>query len=377
MTGTTILTIVGTRPEAIKLAPVVHEIEQHPELVSRVCVTAQHREMLDPLLELFGMRPDYDLDVMQPGQRLPDLTARLLVGVTGVLEQEKPAVVLVQGDTTTAVASALAAFYAGCRVGHVEAGLRTGDKHAPFPEEMNRRLISQLADLHFAPTLRAKENLISEGVPPEAIFVTGNTVVDALLMVMERTRDQDPLRSLGLDPYKKWVLVTAHRRESLGPPLEQICTALREIAKQREDVEIIYPVHLNPKVRATAEKLLRGVARVRLVEPLNYVAFVHLMNRAHVILTDSGGIQEEAPSLGTPVLVMRESTERPEAVEAGSARLVGTDPQRIVEETVRLLSVPKASSRLSPQRNPFGDGQAAPRIVEILRKVLNSSHGSQ
>jgi len=368
-----ILTVLGTRPEAIKLAPVIHEIDRHPNLISRVCVTGQHREMLDPLLKLFSIHPDHDLDIMQPGQNLPDLTARLLLSLTDVLEREQPAFVLVQGDTTTAMVGALAAFYAKISVGHVEAGLRTGDKYAPFPEEMNRRLISQLADVHFAPTERARDNLLKEGINPEAIYVTGNTVVDALTMVLERTKGQDHFNHLLCESSRKLVLVTAHRRESFGQPLENICLALREIAQRQEDVQIIYPVHLNPNVRATVETILRGVPRVHLVEPLDYVTFVHLMSRAHVILTDSGGIQEEAPSLGKPVLVMRESTERPEAIEAGMAKLVGTDPQRIVTEVLRLLNDPGASSSLVLRQNPFGDGHAAERIVAILCKILHDA----
>lgn len=364
-----VLTILGTRPEAIKLAPVIQQLERHPGVLSRVCVTAQHREMLDPFLKLFGIVPDYDLDIMQPGQTLFDVTTRVLAGVKGVLEAEGPDFVLVQGDTTTAFAAALAAFYLKTAVGHVEAGLRTEDKYNPFPEEMNRRLVTHLADLHFAPTERAKANLLAEAIRDEAIFVTGNTVVDALLMILERTKDQDHLRGLPIDPSRKLILVTAHRRESFGVGLANICQALVRIARHAPDVEIVYPVHLNPNVRSTVMRELRGVERVHLIEPLDYVAFVHLMNRAYLILTDSGGIQEEAPSLGKPVLVMRDTTERPEAIEAGTARLVGTEPDAIVHETLRLLRDEDGYARMANVLNPFGDGHAAGRIVDALMKA--------
>jgi len=364
-----VLTILGTRPEAIKLAPVIKEMERHPETISRVCVTAQHREMLDPFLALFDIRADYDLNIMQPGQSLFDVTSRVLLGLKCVLEEDKPEVVLVQGDTTTAFAAALAAFYLKVKVGHVEAGLRTEDKYNPFPEEINRRLISHLADFHFAPTERAKANLLAEGVHAQAIFVTGNTVVDALFMILARTKGQDLLPSLPLRPGRKLILVTAHRRESFGIGLANICQALERIVQHAPDVEIVYPVHLNPNVRVTVERLLGGVDRVHLIEPLDYVAFVRLMNRAYLILTDSGGIQEEAPSLGRPVLVMRETTERPEAIEAGTARLVGTDPDAIVHETLRLLEDQDAYARMADAPNPFGDGHAAERIVDALLHV--------
>jgi UDP-N-acetylglucosamine 2-epimerase (non-hydrolysing) len=370
-----VLAVLGTRPEAIKLAPVINKLERHPAVVSSVCVTAQHREMLDPFLKLFEIVPDHDLNVMQPGQTLFDVTARVLTGMKGVIEAERPDVILVQGDTTTAFAAALAAFYLKVKVGHVEAGLRTEDKYNPFPEEINRRLVTHLADLHFAPTERARANLLAEGIRGETIFVTGNTVVDALFMTLERTRGQDHLRGLSLNPGRKLVLVTAHRRESFGARLVNICQALREIVENANDVEIVYPVHLNPNVRATVDRVLRGAERVHLIEPLDYVPFVHLMSRAHLILTDSGGIQEEAPSLGKPVLVMRETTERPEAVEAGAAKLVGTRPDRIVQEALRLLQDPGEYARMANVQNPFGDGQAAKRIVQALTAQCGSQLG--
>jgi len=361
------LTVLGTRPEAIKLAPVIKELERlSNKFISRVCITGQHREMLDPFLRLFDVKPDWDLDIMKPNQSLFDVTVSALSKLRPVLETENPDIVLVQGDTTTAFVAALAAFYLKIKVGHVEAGLRTSDKYNPFPEEINRRLISHLADLHFAPTQRAKANLLAEGIDEGSVFVTGNTVIDALFMILERTKGQNLLADLPLQPDKKLILVTAHRRESFGEGLTNICKALKEIAEQVKDVQIVYPVHLNPNVRGPVRRLLGGVDRISLIEPLDYVRFVHLMNRAYLILTDSGGIQEEAPSLGKPVLVMRETTERPEAIEAGAAKLVGTKTECIVEETLRLLQNHDQYAKMANARNPFGDGQAARQIVDIL-----------
>lgn len=366
-----ILCVFGTRPEAIKLAPVVLELRSRAEFQVSVCVTAQHREMLDQVLETFAIRPDYDLGIMRPGQDLFELTARCLTGLRDVLEKEQPAWVVVQGDTTTVLAAALAAFYLGLRVAHVEAGLRTFDKRRPFPEEINRRLASHVADLHFAPTETARRNLRSEGVPDESIFVTGNTVVDALLYVREKYRGRWPappgMRALSSKeaPGKRLVLVTGHRRESFGPGFERICEALRRIA-ERPDVEVVYPVHLNPNVHGPVFRILGNSPNVQLLEPAPYVPFVGLMESAFLILTDSGGIQEEAPSLGKPVLVMREVTERPEAVEAGTVRLVGTDVERIVSAVGELLDDPAAYQRMSRAHNPYGDGQAAGRIANIL-----------
>jgi UDP-N-acetylglucosamine 2-epimerase (non-hydrolysing) len=357
-----ILFVFGTRPEAIKLAPVVRRLLEAPaDFETRVVVTAQHRHLLDQVLEAFSIRPDHDLDLMRPGQSLGESTSRIVAGLEPVLKNEPPDCVLVQGDTTTTFCGALAAFYQGIAVGHVEAGLRTGDVRQPFPEEVNRVLTSRLATLHFAATETAAENLRREGVDPGAVFVTGNTGIDAVLQV-NGVADGLP----HLDPRKKLVLVTAHRRESFGDGFDRICAALRRLGG-RDDVEIVYPVHPNPNVRAAVNRHLAGGSNIHLIEPLSYVAFVALMRRAHVLLTDSGGIQEEAPSLGKPVLVMREKTERPEAVEAGTARLVGTDENRIVDETALLLEDAEEYERRSRVHNPYGDGHASERIRDILR----------
>jgi len=366
-----VLAVFGTRPEAIKLAPLVLELRARAEFEVRVCVTAQHRQMLDQVLETFAIRPDYDLGIMQPGQDLFDVTARCLTGLRPVLEKERPAWVVVEGDTTTVFAAALAAFYLDIRVAHVEAGLRTGDKRRPFPEEINRRLASHIADLHFAPTESARRNLRNEGIPEHSIHVTGNTVVDALLYIRDKYRGRWPAPP-GMRPLsskeaagKRLVLVTGHRRESFGAGFERICEALRRIA-QRPDVEVVYPVHLNPNVQKPVFGILGDLPNVQLIEPVPYVPFVGLMESAYLILTDSGGIQEEAPSLGKPVLVMREVTERPEAVEAGTVKLVGTDVERIVNGVNELLDDPAVYQRMSRAHNPYGDGQAARRIADIL-----------
>lgn len=366
-----VLTVIGTRPEAIKMAPVLHAL-QTAGAESRLCVTAQHRDMLDQVLSIFGLTPDVDLNLMRPGQTLEGLTAAVLEGVSAALEDEKPDLVLVHGDTTTAFAAALAAFYKQIPVGHVEAGLRTGDLSAPFPEELNRRLVDGISRFHFAPTESSKENLLREGTDPSTIFVTGNTVVDALLMTTERMKTDDALRTkLAHDlPYpadgKKLILVTGHRRESFGDGFKNICKALAELAG-RDDVEIVYPVHLNPNVQAPVNEILGGCDGVHLLAPVDYLSFVHLMERAYLVITDSGGIQEEAPSLGKPVLVMREVTERPEAVAAGTVELVGTDIAKIVASATRLLDDGDAYATMSRAHNPYGDGQAASRITkEIL-----------
>lgn len=365
-----VLVVFGTRPEAIKLAPVVKVLRKAGTFEVRVCVTAQHRQMLDQVLALFAITPDVDLDLMQPGQDLTDLTARVLVGMRGVLRDWRPDLLLVQGDTTTTFAASLAAHYEKIAVGHVEAGLRTGNLYAPWPEEMNRRLTTVLAALHFSPTPWARDNLLREGVAAEVVHVTGNTVIDALLDVVARLAADDTLRA-GLErqfgflqPGRKLVLVTGHRRESFGPGFEQICQALRALG-EREDVEIVYPVHLNPNVREPVRRILGACPNTHLIEPLEYLPFVYLMSRAYLIVTDSGGIQEEAPSLGKPVLVMRETTERPEAVAAGTAKLVGTDRERIVGEAARLLEDAAAYRAMAQVHNPYGDGQAAKRIARI------------
>ena len=364
-----VLFVFGTRPEAIKLAPVILQLRARPEFTTRVCVTAQHREMLDQVLETFAIQPDYDLGIMEPDQDLFTVTARCLTGLQPVLAQERPDVVVVQGDTTTVLAAALAAFYLDMRVAHVEAGLRSFDKRRPFPEEINRRLASHIADLHFAPTETARRHLLQEGVPDSQIFVTGNTVIDALFFIRDKYRGRWPAAP-GLRPVpegRRVILVTGHRRESFGGGFQRICRALGSIAGRR-DVEIIYPVHLNPNVQGPVYGILGGLPNVQLIEPLSYVPFVGLMESCYLILTDSGGIQEEGPSLGKPVLVMREVTERPEAVEAGTVKLVGTDVEAIVAGVNELLDNPAVYERMSRAQNPYGDGQAAARIAAILAR---------
>lgn len=365
-----VLVVVGTRPEAIKLAPVLTALAASATLESRLCVSGQHREMLDQMLAVFGLRPDHDLAVMQPGQDLADLTARVLLGVRGVLDAERPAAVLVQGDTTTALAGALAAFYAGVPVGHVEAGLRTGRLDQPFPEELNRRAIGLLAAWHYAPTAQAAEHLRREGVDPARVLVTGNTVVDAV----QRIAAARPPLPAAVDPAllagRRLVLVTGHRRESFGAGLEALCAALRAIADRHPDVAIVYPVHLNPAVDRPVRAALAGQPRIALTPPLDYAGFVALLQRAHLAITDSGGVQEEAPSFGVPVLVTRAATERGEALAAGTARLVGSDRDAIATAAGALLSDPAAHAAMRAAGNPFGDGHAALRIVAHLEHAL-------
>lgn len=366
-----IMVVFGTRPEAIKMAPVVTALRETPSVRVTVVVTAQHRQMLDQALDLFGIVPDEDLNVMQPGQSLPGVFAKILQGMSELLERRRPGMVLVHGDTSTTLATALAAFYAKIPIGHVEAGLRTGNMAAPWPEEANRRLTAPLARLHFAPTRRSRDNLTDEGTPEGDVHVTGNTVIDALLSVAEKIRLDSALRGQlaasfpFLDSGKRLVLVTGHRRENFGAGFEQICMALSDLAG-RGDVQIVYPVHLNPNVQEPVNRILDGTRSVTLIQPQDYLPFVYLMTRAHLILTDSGGIQEEAPSLGKPVLVMRETTERPEAVDAGTVRLVGTDRRRIVDEASRLLDDPQAYETMARAHNPYGDGKAAGRIAGII-----------
>jgi len=369
-----VLIAFGTRPEAIKMAPVVEAFKKDGAMDVVVAVTAQHRQMLDQVLDLFGIVPDEDLDVMQPGQTLPGLFARILTGMSDVIARHAPDIVLVHGDTSTTLATALAAFYNKVKVGHVEAGLRTGDIWAPWPEEANRCLTAPLSSLHFAPTERSRANLAREGIHEDVIEITGNTVIDALLDVVKRIESDEALASrLGeqlpfLDPTRRLVLVTGHRRENFGDGFEQICHALKALA-QRGDVQVVYPVHLNPNVQEPVNRILAGTENVVLIEPQDYLPFVYLMSRADLIITDSGGVQEEAPSLGKPVLVMRDTTERPEAVDAGTVRLVGTDAQRIVAEATRLLDDPAAYAEMSRAHNPYGDGKASARIVERVRRV--------
>ena len=364
-----ILVVIGTRPEAIKLAPVVLQLQKHRWLFeTRICVTGQHREMLEQMLRVFGLRPDYDLGVMKSRQNLADVTAACLTGLDPILRRECPALVLVQGDTTTTLAAALAAYFCHIPVGHIEAGLRTGRKQDPFPEEINRRLATHLADFHFAPTEEARSNLLSEGVSPEDISVTGNTVIDALFLTQARLVERPSLASVSLGPTDglKIILVTAHRRENFGPPFRRICEAVRAIAEQRRDVLVVYPVHLNPNVQAPVHEILDGVPNIRLLAPLDYFSFVACMQRAYVLLTDSGGIQEEGPSLGKPVLVMRDVSERPEAIAAGTARLTGTSPDAIVSAVTSLLDDEVCYKRMTSRPNPYGDGHAAERIVQFL-----------
>ncbi len=369
-----ILITFGTRPEAIKMAPVVAALTADASFDVKVCVTAQHRQMLDQVLELFAIRPDFDLNLMQPGQDLTDITSNVLLGMRGVLRQWRPDWLLVHGDTTTTFAAALAAYYEKVAVGHVEAGLRTGNIYSPWPEEMNRRLAGAITSLHFAPTERAEANLLREGVAPESIHVTGNTVIDALLQVVGRIRGDGELQErfgrqfAFLDADRRLVLVTGHRRENFGEGFERICRALKALG-EREDVEIVYPVHLNPNVQEPVRRILGGSPRVHLIEPQDYLPFVYLMARSHLIVTDSGGVQEEAPSLGKPVLVMRDTTERPEAVEAGTVKLVGTDEEAIVREAATLLDDRNAYERMAQAHNPYGDGKAGGRIAEVLRRV--------
>ncbi len=365
--------VIGTRPEAIKLAPVIKELERHPEEFKVVpVVTAQHRQMLDQVLHLFDISSAYDLDTMENNQTLSSVTAKIIDNFDPVVKREKPDWILIQGDTTTTFISALIGFYYKVRIGHIEAGLRTYNKYRPFPEEINRRLTSVLTDFHFTPTEKAKNNLLSEGIPQENIFVAGNTVIDALFMTLEKLRkDESTLQNLNsqfsfLSSNSKFILVTAHRRENFGKPLENICLALKEIIQANHNIEAIYPVHLNPNVQEPAKRILKDNERIHLISPLDYESFIWLMEKSYLILTDSGGIQEEAPSLGKPVLVLREVTERPEAVEAGTVRVIGLDKDKIVQETQKLLDNKTLYEKMSRAINPYGNGKASKIIVEIL-----------
>lgn len=366
-----VMVAFGTRPEAIKMAPVVEALKATPGIQTIVAVTAQHREMLDQVLELFEIVPDEDLDIMQPGQTLAGLTSRILTGMGEVIARHAPDIVLVHGDTTTTMATSLAAFYNRTAVGHVEAGLRTGNLYSPWPEEANRKLTGSLAALHFAPTAQSRNNLLREGVSEDTIHTTGNTVIDALLAVVGKIDGSGELEASlraefpFLDAGKRLILVTGHRRENFGDGFEQICQALKAIAS-RGDTQVVYPVHLNPNVQEPVRRILSDQPDVHLIEPLNYLPFVYLMSRSHLIITDSGGVQEEAPSLGKPVLVMRSTTERPEAVDAGTVRLVGTDAARIIEHANQLLDDQDAYQSMARAHNPYGDGQASRRIAEAL-----------
>ena len=374
-----VLTVFGTRPEAIKMAPLVHALADHPNFESSVCVTAQHREMLDQVLQIFEIHPDIDLDLMRPGQDLFDVTSGVLQGMKQVLQRVKPDALLVHGDTTTALATAIAGFYSGIAVGHVEAGLRTYDLQAPYPEEFNRQVVSRVASWHFAPTEQSRQNLFDEKVSPETIHVTGNTVIDSLFWVLKRL-DEGPQRKSKIESFlnrqlsfpwqtQRFVLITGHRRENFGQGFLQICEALRSLAESFPKVDFVYPVHLNPAVQKPVFELLQALPNVHLLPPLEYEPFLLLLKHAYFVLTDSGGIQEEAPSLGKPVLVMRDVTERPEAVEAGTVRLVGADCGRIVDSVSELISMPESYAHMAKAHNPYGDGQACARILEaLLRK---------
>lgn len=369
-----VLLIFGTRPEAIKLAPVIYILRNMPAIFdTRVCVTAQHRQILDQVLDLFEIIPDYDLDIMTSGQSLTEVTQKAVTGVSKVIETERPDLILVQGDTTTTFCGALAAFYNRVKVGHIEAGLRTANKYSPFPEEINRRLTTQLTDYHFAPTELARKSLVNEGINEESTYVTGNTVIDSLLWIQTKIKEKQLSLPDGLEDAldgRRIVLVTGHRRESFGEGFKNICMAVREVADRFDDVLFVYPVHLNPNVQEPVNRLLGGHQRIHLVEPLTYAPFVWLMNRATIVLTDSGGVQEEAPSLGKPLLVMRETTERPEGIEAGNAFLVGTRKETIISHLCDLLEHQQKIEAMAKANNVYGDGQAAKRIVGILEKKL-------
>ena len=366
-----VLTIFGTRPEAIKMAPLVKKLNEDKDFKSVLCVTAQHREMLDQVLSLFKLAPDYDLDIMKKNQSISMITSGVLLGLEEIIKKEEPDIVLVHGDTSTTFAGALAAFYHQIKIGHVEAGLRTYDKYSPYPEEMNRVMTSHLADIHFAPTEKNRQNLLAEGVPADKIHVTGNTVIDALKLAVGEPCDFEDETLKGIDFESRRVLtVTCHRRENLGENMENIFGAINDILHGFEDVEVVYPVHLNPKVRETADRFLKGSPRLHLIEPLSYQPFAHLMAKSFFIITDSGGMQEEAPSLGKPVLVTRKETERPEAVEAGTVKLAGVERRDIYEMAAVLLTDEKEYEKMAKAVNPYGDGLAAERIVEILKNKL-------
>ena len=371
-----IMPIIGTRPEAIKLAPVIHALQRYPEYFNVVPVlTAQHREMLDQMCSVFNIQACYDLNIMLKGQSLADVTTRALQGIAGLIDKEKPDMIMAQGDTTTVFSAALSSFYYRIPFAHVEAGLRTQDRYSPFPEEINRRLTSPLTEVHLAPTETARRNLLKENIKPETIYVTGNTVIDALFYILDKPelKQQNLIETLNIEP-KKFILVTAHRRESFGEPFRHICHGLKKVADAYPDYTIVYPVHLNPNVQQPVNEILSGSPNVRLIEPLDYVQFIHLLKDAYLVITDSGGIQEEAPSLGIPVLVLREITERPEAVEAGTVKLVGSDTGRIFGEVQRLMENRTAYDEMARAINPYGDGKAAERIISVLKHFFKIGH---
>lgn len=358
-----VMTVFGTRPEAIKMAPLVKELKSRKEIECIVCVTAQHRQMLDQVLAVFDITPDYDLDIMKQGQTLSDITSRALIGLQEVITKEKPNIVLVHGDTTTTFAGALASFYSQTDIGHVEAGLRTWNKYSPYPEEMNRQMVGVLADMHFAPTENSKKSLLAEGKKESNIFVTGNTAIDALSTTVKQNYTHEVFNWLGTD---KLILLTAHRRENLGEPMRHMFKAIKRIVQEFPDVKVVYPIHLNPKVREVADEILANNERIKLIEPLEVIDFHNFINKSHIILTDSGGIQEEAPSLGKPVLVLRDTTERPEGIAAGTLKLVGTDEETIYNETKKLLTDESEYQKMSKASNPYGDGFASKRIVDAI-----------
>ena len=369
-----ILVIFGTRPEAIKMAPLITSLKENDKFNLKVCVTAQHREMLDQVLNIFGIIPDYDLNIMKPDQDLFDITSEILRDLKKVLKEFKPNLILVHGDTTTTFAASLSAFYSQIKIGHIEAGLRTGNIYSPWPEEANRKLTSSISDYHFAPTSSSKENLLNENIPDANIVITGNTVIDALFHIENEIKSNQSLlddlesRFSFLNDKKKLLLVTGHRRESFGKGFEDICLALKKIAQSFRDLQIVYPVHLNPKVKEPVERILRDLDNVFLIEPQSYISFTYLMSRSYIILTDSGGIQEEAPSLGKPVLVMRDTTERPEAIDAGTVKLVGTSLELIFSEVSKLIKDKETYAKMSLSHNPYGDGKAVARILDFLEE---------
>ena len=363
-----VITVFGTRPEAIKMAPLVKELKSRKEIECIVCVTAQHRQMLDQVLDVFNITPDYDLNIMQQGQTLSDITSRALKGLEEVILKEKPNIVLVHGDTTTTFAGALAAYYTQTDIGHVEAGLRTWNKYSPYPEEMNRQLVGVMADMHFAPTENSKKSLLNEGKKPDTIFVTGNTAIDALATTVKKDYKNEVFDWIRND---KLILLTAHRRENLGEPMRHMFKAIKRIVDEFKDVKVVYPVHLNPRVREVANEILGENDRIKLIEPLEVIDFHNFIAKSHIILTDSGGIQEEAPSLGKPVLVLRDTTERPEGIDAGTLKLVGTDEDKIYTETKKLLTDKTEYEKMSKASNPYGDGHASQRIANAIIEKYN------
>ena len=366
-----VMSIFGTRPEAIKMAPLVKELEKRENIESIVCVTAQHREMLDQVLETFDIKPDYDLNIMKQGQTLADVTTRALTGLEEVIKEARPDIVLVHGDTTTTFAGALAAFYNQVAIGHVEAGLRTDNKYSPYPEEMNRQMVDRMTDMYFAPTEVSKNNLLQENISEDKIYVTGNTAIDAMKTTIKEDYNNEIFDWIGND---KLILLTAHRRENLGEPMRHIFKAVKRIVEEYPDVKVVYPIHLNPKVREVANEVFEGIDRVRLIEPLEVIDFHNFQNKSYIILTDSGGIQEEAPSLGKPVLVLRDTTERPEGIEAGTLKLVGTDEETIYRETKKLLDDKEEYNKMSHASNPYGDGFTSKYIVDaIIDKYISNN----